>query len=259
MSRPFLIVLQAILAVSFGVQNDRPALTRDQAVKQESQRVQGLWQYTSLRENGKDATQAELKDRTFVFSGDVFVIRQGEQFLQGGNQSLDPTKSPKTANFSIAEGPGKGTILLGIYESDGDTFRLSFDPEGQKRPTEFKADAGSGLSFAVFKRVRSDDEPKLNIAGEYTSVGAGANGASLIQDVEIERRGDTYVVTWKRNNATASTGIGLLTGDIFSVSWVTQTQRGIAVYKADKDRRLVGRYGTFGTVGILVNETMTPK
>jgi hypothetical protein len=54
----------------------------------------------------------------------------------------------------VAEGPNKGTVILGIYEISGDTLKVCFDPEGKKRPTEFKTAAGSQTTLAVYKRVK---------------------------------------------------------------------------------------------------------
>ena len=46
--------------------------------------------------------------------------------------------------------------MLGIYEldGDGDTLKVCFDPEGKKRPAEFKAPEGTGYFFNVHKRVK---------------------------------------------------------------------------------------------------------
>jgi hypothetical protein len=121
------------------------------------------------------------------------------------------------------------------------------------------SEKGSGLILAVYKRQQSGEEPKPSIVGEYSSAIAGPDNTEQVTDVEIERQGDAYLVTWKRNNATVSTGIGLRTGEILSVSWTTQSQLGIAVYKIDKDRKLSGRFTPFGGFGIPVEETMTPR
>jgi hypothetical protein len=54
----------------------------------------------------------------------------------------------------LAEGPNKGAVMLGIYEIDGDTLRVCFDPEGKKRPTEFKSASGSQTFVNVHKRAK---------------------------------------------------------------------------------------------------------
>jgi uncharacterized protein (TIGR03067 family) len=54
---------------------------------------------------------------------------------------------------TVAEGPNKGAVMLGIYEISGDTLKVCFDPEGKKRPTQFKSASGS-QTLVVHKRVK---------------------------------------------------------------------------------------------------------
>jgi hypothetical protein len=54
----------------------------------------------------------------------------------------------------VAEGLNKGAVMLGIYEISGDTLKVCFDPEGKKRPTEFKSASGSQTFVNVHKRVK---------------------------------------------------------------------------------------------------------
>jgi hypothetical protein len=54
----------------------------------------------------------------------------------------------------MTEGPSKGAVMLGIYEFEGDTLKVCFDPTGKKRPTEFKSEPGSGNFVNVHKRVK---------------------------------------------------------------------------------------------------------
>ena len=259
MSRLSLIAVPTLLALGVSAQDEKPTQPRDRASKQELQRIQGAWQFTSLQENGDKVPDADLKDRTIFFGGEAFVVRQADRFLQAGTQKLDPLKTPKTINAMVAQGHRMGDILLGIYELDGDTLKVCFDTEAQKRPADFKSEPGSGLILAVYKRLRAGEDSKPNITGEYTSMTPGPDGTEQTADVEIEKLGDTYSVTWKRNNATHSTGVGIRRGETLSVCWATQGQTGIAVYQIEKDGKLVGRYTTLGSIGLLVEETLNPK
>ena len=74
--------------------------------------------------------------------------------IQVGTQELDPSKSPKTIDMTLTEGPNKGAIMLGIYEIDADTLKACFDPQGKTRPTEFKSTPGSANFLNIHKRMK---------------------------------------------------------------------------------------------------------
>jgi hypothetical protein len=40
---------------------------------------------------------------------------------------------------------------------------------------------------------------------------------------------------------------------------MTQGQSGIAVYKIETDRKLIGRYAAIGSIGLLAEEVLSPK
>ena len=65
---------------------------------------------------------------------------------------MEPSKSPKVLDVTVTAGPNKGAVMVGIYEIRGETLTVCFDPEGKKRPTEFKAASGS-QTLVVHKRV----------------------------------------------------------------------------------------------------------
>ena len=96
----------------------------------------------------------QLKRFLVIYEGDKHTLKFGDQVFQVGTQKIDPTKSPKTIDMTMTEGPSKGKVMLGIYEIEGDTMKACFDPEGKKRPTEFKSAPGSATFFNVHKRVK---------------------------------------------------------------------------------------------------------
>jgi uncharacterized protein (TIGR03067 family) len=123
-------------------------------VEKELKKFQGIWTVELVEAEGKEIPIANFKGMTVTFEGDRYTVKMGDQVIQAATQKLDPSKSPKTLDGTVAEGPHKGTVILGIYEISGDTLKVCFDPEGKKRPTEFKTAAGSQTTLAVYKRVK---------------------------------------------------------------------------------------------------------
>src|SRR2546423_10706859 len=122
-------------------------------VEKELQKFQGTWTFESVEAGGKEVPAAEFKGITVTFEGDKYTVKNGDEVIQAATQKLDPSKSPKTLDVTVAEGPNKGAVMLGIYEISGDTLKVCFDPEGKKRPTEFKSASGS-QTLVVHKRVK---------------------------------------------------------------------------------------------------------
>jgi uncharacterized protein (TIGR03067 family) len=123
-------------------------------VEKELKKFQGTWTLESVETGGKEQPAAEFKGVTVIFEGDKHTVKKGDEVIQVGTQKLDPSKSPKTIDVTMTEGPNKGTVMLGIYEIEGDTLKVCFDSEGKKRPTEFKSAPGSATFVNVHKRMK---------------------------------------------------------------------------------------------------------
>jgi uncharacterized protein (TIGR03067 family) len=123
-------------------------------VEKELKKFQGTWTFASVEASGKEAPADAFKGMTVSFKGDKYTVKKGDEVIQVGTQKLNPSKSPRTIDVTVTEGLSKGAVLLGIYEFSGDTLKVCFDPEGKKRPTEFKSAAGSQTFVAVHKRMK---------------------------------------------------------------------------------------------------------
>jgi len=142
-------------AVGFVASGGSGSLADDKAdLEKEVKKFQGAWTIESSVTGGKELSAAELKEFILTFEGDKHTLKRGDDVFQVGTQKIDPSKSPKTIDVTITEGPNKGKVMLGIYEIDGDTMKVCFDPQGKKRPTEFKSAAGSENFVNVHKRVK---------------------------------------------------------------------------------------------------------
>jgi uncharacterized protein (TIGR03067 family) len=123
-------------------------------VEKELKKFQGVWTTESSEYGGQKLPADQLKDFVVIYDGDKHTVKAGDKVIQVGTQKIDPSKSPKTIDVTMTEGPSKGAVMLGIYEIDGDTLKACFDMEGKKRPTEFKSPPGSQTFLNVHKRVK---------------------------------------------------------------------------------------------------------
>jgi uncharacterized protein (TIGR03067 family) len=121
-----------------------------EAVKAELKRFEGTWKFVSMEINGKPVPAANLQDSRLTFVGDRFSSGTDEQ--NKGTFAVDPTVMPKTIDIAVGEG-GKFKIL-GIYELEGDTYKICSANPGKPRPTEFSAKAGTGRGLTVMSREK---------------------------------------------------------------------------------------------------------
>ena len=142
-------------AVGFAASAGSDILAGDKADLEKDVRIiQGTWTFESSEAGGKALPAGELKGLILTFEGDKHTVKKGDEVIQVGTQKIDPSKSPKTIDVTMTEGPNKGKVMLGIYAIDGDTLKVCFDPQGKKRPTEFKSAPGSENFVNIHKRVK---------------------------------------------------------------------------------------------------------
>lgn len=121
-------------------------------VAKELTKFQGTWTFESVEAGGKKLPADQFKGMTVTFEGDKYAVKIGDMVVEAATLKLDLSKSPKTFDSTVTFGPNKGKVYLAIYEMSGDTLKVCFDPEGKKRPTEFKGESGAQL--VVHKRVK---------------------------------------------------------------------------------------------------------
>jgi uncharacterized protein (TIGR03067 family) len=143
-----LVSLVCALGLVAAAADDKPDVAK------ETKKFQGNWTIESSETGGQKVPAEQLKELVLTFEGDKHTVKHGSDVVQAGTQTIDPAKSPKAIDVTITEGPSKGAVMLGIYEFDGDTLKVCFDPEGKKRPTEFKSPAGSMVFVNVHKRIK---------------------------------------------------------------------------------------------------------
>jgi uncharacterized protein (TIGR03067 family) len=134
----------------------RAGAAEDEAVQKELSRFEGTWQFVSIEIEGKKVPEEQVKNSgKLVLKGDQFTLRQGDVTYKG-TLKVDLTQKPKRIDITFTDGPEKGRTSLGIYELDGDTYKVCIGLTGKDRPTEFASKPGSGHVLEVLKREKAN-------------------------------------------------------------------------------------------------------
>ena len=123
-------------------------------IKKELERFQGTWKFESLEVGGMKMDVGVYKDVRLILEGDKFTHKEGKEPAHG-TFKVDVSKKPKTIDITFTDGPEKGNTILGIYELDGDTYRVCIDlAKKDVRPTKFESKKGTMLVLEVLKREK---------------------------------------------------------------------------------------------------------
>jgi uncharacterized protein (TIGR03067 family) len=110
--------------------------------------LQGTWNIVSLEMDGQKMPGAGAR---IVVRGDRFTtIGMGATYE--GTVAVHQTTVPKSFDLHFEEGSEKGNINLGIYELDGDKWKICLATRGSGRPREFAAPPGTGIALEILER-----------------------------------------------------------------------------------------------------------
>lgn len=135
-------------------------IPKDKEKVKDEEAIVGIWKIEKFDNGGGPGGPgpAEIDKIRFVFEKD------GKMKLVGGpggeamdaTYKIDPTAKVKTIDLTLSRPGGKPDTALGIYELDGDTFKLCI-AEGEKsvRPEEMKPD-GKRVAVVTFTRVKEE-------------------------------------------------------------------------------------------------------
>lgn len=118
-------------------------------MKPEIEALQGTWTVVSLEMDGQPMDGGA--DARVVVENDRFTT-SGMGAVYEGRVEIDAARKPKHFTLVFTAGPEKGNSNPGIYELDGDTWRLCLNTRGGKRPAKFATTPGSGLALETLKR-----------------------------------------------------------------------------------------------------------
>ncbi len=130
-------------------------LTSSDATKQEWTRFEGTWVRVAYEADGQKVPERNAQRFRLILQRDgKYTVKVDNQIVVEGTAVLDPTRKPKTLDMTPTTGRMKGQVLQGIYELDGDDYRLCYAPTGKQRPETFTAKAGTGHVLAVYRREK---------------------------------------------------------------------------------------------------------
>jgi uncharacterized protein (TIGR03067 family) len=102
--------------------------------------------------------QQDAKDHLLTFNGDKFTVKKGDRVFAKGTFTIDPSRSPKTIDMKITEGPvedGKEVKVFGIYELRDGTLKWCVGRPGDgDRPQKFTTKEGSAHLFVTLKKEK---------------------------------------------------------------------------------------------------------
>lgn len=119
--------------------------------KADLDKLQGSWTIVTLEMDGAAMPAGAPGGSKIVVKGDKFItISMGATY--DGVITLDPAKKPKSFDLKFTNGPEKGNTSLGIYELDGDNWKICLTVTGKTRPQTFATKPGSGLALETLRR-----------------------------------------------------------------------------------------------------------
>jgi uncharacterized protein (TIGR03067 family) len=119
--------------------------------KKELEKFRGTWRFVSVEIEGMKLPEQQLKGSQLVLDGDKFTFTDSQATYRG-TFKLAVDQKPKTIDVTFHEGPEKGKTSKGIYELEGDVYKVCMGLAGKERPTEFASKPGSGHVLELLRR-----------------------------------------------------------------------------------------------------------
>jgi uncharacterized protein (TIGR03067 family) len=136
---------------------------KDDAAEKEYVRFEGTWRFVSVEVEGRSVPAKHLKSSRLVLKGNQFTMTEGQATYRG-TFKVDTAPKPKRIDVTFTEGPERGKTTGGIYELDGDTYKVCMALPGKNRPSQFASRPGSGHVLEILRRDK--DAAKENLAEE---------------------------------------------------------------------------------------------
>jgi uncharacterized protein (TIGR03067 family) len=132
----------------------------DQAIKDELARHQGRWVASTSVYDGQEAPAEIVRSITRTVEDDHVVWHRDGKSFAGTRIELDPSRDPKAIDVIPDGGKDRGERVPGIYKLEDDRLTICMAAPGRPRPTEFKAEKGSGCTLRTFIRAKPSEKKK---------------------------------------------------------------------------------------------------
>jgi uncharacterized protein (TIGR03067 family) len=98
-------------------------------------------------------SETQLNGGKLVIEGARYTVTLANHGTVTGTQKLGTTQGTKTIDITDESGAHEGQTCLGIYELNGNEFRVVFASHGGARPSTFETGPASGQWMHVWKRI----------------------------------------------------------------------------------------------------------
>ncbi len=146
-----LLRLSALLSLSLLTMSG-VAKAQSKAVKDEIAKMGGTWSMVSAERDGQPVPEFLVKTGKREATGNSTSVTVGGSVILKATFTVDPTKKPKTVDYTLTDGKSAGKKQLGIYEFKGDTMKICFASPGAPRPKVYKTKMGDKTTVSVWKK-----------------------------------------------------------------------------------------------------------
>jgi uncharacterized protein (TIGR03067 family) len=173
-------------------------------MKKELQLLQVIWNIVSLEVDGAKMAEPFFRGSQIVIEGNSFTtVSMGAKYA--GTMKVKTTVKPKTFDVLFTQGEHAGKSSLGIYELDGDTWKICMGFAGFDRPQAFVTKAASNHALEILKRdtpekSQSTGKEPAQLNGEWSMLYCERDGEMLpdmlVSGGERVVKGDQVTVTF---------------------------------------------------------------
>lgn len=126
----------------------------DPALTAELDHFRGTWKITSLLMAGQEIDAKVFEGTLLKLDGDKFEMTDPMATYKG-TFKIDPKAKPKTIDIHFSDGPEAGKTVIGVYELEGDTYRVCLDMADKgTRPAALKSTSEDGYALETLERVK---------------------------------------------------------------------------------------------------------